>query len=89
MGLVRERVIISRKAQESIKDIFNYIKKEHSLAEARNVKSVIILKCRSLKEFAGYSNEIYLKELDGDFKSVTIWSYVIIYCLTEKEVIPI
>jgi plasmid stabilization system protein ParE len=86
MGLKRERVIISRKAQESIKGIFEYVKKESSLGTAQKVRSTLITKCKSLKEFSGYSNERYLEELDGEYKSVTIWDYVIIFSLTEKEI---
>ncbi len=41
MGLKRERVIILRKAQESIKGIFEYVKKESSLGTAQKVRSTI------------------------------------------------
>ena len=86
MGLKREKVIISRKAQESIKGIFEYVKEESSVGIAQKVRNTIIAKCKSLKEFSGHSNERYLEELDGEYKSVTIWDYVIIFSLMEKEI---
>ena len=86
MGLKREKVIISRKAQESIKGIFDYVKEESSLSAAQKVRSGIISKCRSLKDFSGYSTERYLEELKGDYKSVTIWDYVVIFSVHEKDI---
>ena len=82
----RERVIISRKAQNSIKDIYDYLKFETSPETANKVKQGIIDKCKSLKDFAAYSKEDYLDELPGDFYSVHKWNYIIIYSLTETEV---
>ncbi len=86
MEMKREKVIISRKAQESIKAIFNHVKRESSLETAQRVKSTIISECKELKEFAGYSKERYLEDLEGDFRSVTVWDYNIIYSLTPKIV---
>jgi len=75
MEMKREKIIISRKAQESIKGIFNHVKRESSLETAQRVKSTSIGECRSLKEFAGYSKERYLEGLEGGFRSVTVWDY--------------
>lgn len=44
MGLNRERVIISRKAQESIKAVFEYVKEEGSLSTAQKVRTTIMTK---------------------------------------------
>jgi len=78
MEIKREKVIISRKAQISIKEIFEFVKKESSTEIAQKVKNTIITKCKSLKDFAGYSKERYLDELEGDYRSVTQWNYNII-----------
>ena len=86
MGLKREKVIITRKAQESIKEIFEYIKDESSLKTAKSVKDNIIAKCKSLKGFSGYSEEKYLAELEGEYKSVAIWDYVVIFSLVDKNI---
>jgi len=82
----RERVIISGKAQSSIKEIFEYLKEETSLETATKVKNTIIQKCKSLKDFAGYSKETFLDELEGEYWSVNQWNYIIIYSLTTKDV---
>jgi len=82
----REKVIISRKAQESIKGIFNHVKRASSLETAQKVKITIITECKELKDFSGYSKERYLEDLKGEFRSVTVWDYNIIYSLTEREV---
>ena len=86
MEMKRERVIISKKAQTSIKQIYEHLKTEVSLETAKKVKTEIIQKCKSLKNFAGYSKERYLEDLEGDFRSVMLWNYIIIYSLTIKEV---
>ena len=85
MGLKKEKVIITRKAQQSIKEIFEDVKNDSSVEIARKVRDSIISKCKGLKDFSGYSEEMYLSEL-GDYKSVTLWDYVIIFSLTEKTV---
>ena len=86
MGLNRKKVIISRLAQESILEIHAYLKKKSTLETARYVKANIIAKCKSLSAFSGYSEERFLKKLDGNYKSVTIWSYVIVFSQTDKEI---
>jgi len=86
MGLKKEKVIISKKAQEAIKEIFDYTKRTSSPETAQKVKSAIIHKCKDLKNFSGYSKEEFLDELEGDYRSVTIWSYVIIFRVTEKTI---
>lgn len=40
----------------------------------------------SLKDFSGYSKEPYLKEYLEDYRSVSLWSYIIIYLVKEKQV---
>lgn len=83
----RERVIIARKAQRSIKEIYEFIKNnEKSVEKAHYVRKAIIEKCLELKNFSGYSKESYLEDYPEDYRSVSIWNYVIIYTATEKEV---
>jgi len=86
MEMKREKLIISRKAQAALKEIFEFVKKEATPQVAKKVKDTIIAKCKSLKDFARYSKESYLDELEGDYRSVTQWDYIIIFSLTEKEV---
>jgi len=83
MDIRPPKVIISKKAQVSIKEIHEYLRKEVSLETAKKVKKAIIDKCKNLKNFAGYSKELYL---DGDYRSVSQWNYIIIYNITDKEI---
>ncbi|MBX2960543.1 MAG: type II toxin-antitoxin system RelE/ParE family toxin [Flavobacteriales bacterium] len=78
--------MISRKAQESIQEIFNYVKKVSSVEIAQKVKSTIITECKNLSQFSGYSKERYLENLNGDFRSITVWDYNIIYSITQQNV---
>lgn len=87
MGLKHRRsVVISRSAQNSIRDIYEYIKKRESVAVAHKVRQAIIERCRLLGDFSGYSKERYLDELNGEYRSVTIWDYGIIYRVSNTEV---
>ena len=76
-------------ARTSLKAIYLYIAKD-SLTAAEKVKKTILKTTRSL----GFSpekfeKEKYLKELSGNFRSVTKWHYKIIYEVTDNEVIII
>ena len=82
----RGKVVISRKAQESIREIFNYVRRESSLNTAQKVKTNIIDRCKNLKNFSGYSKERYLDLLEGEYRSVTVWDYNIIYRVTTNNV---
>ena len=54
MGIKRDRVIITRKAQQSIKEIYEYIKnREKSVEKAHYVRKTIISNCFELKTFSG------------------------------------
>ena len=87
MGLVKDKVTISNKARNSIKEIFDEIKeRENSVSIAHYVRNGIINKCLGLKYFSGYSQEEFLKDLSGDYKSVPIWNYVIIFTVSADEV---
>ena len=87
MGIKREKVLITRRAQQSIKEIFDYIRnREQSVEKAHYVRKAIIEKCADLKDFSGYSKEKYLEEFPGDYRSVNLWNYVIIYIATKHEI---
>jgi plasmid stabilization system protein ParE len=87
MGIKRDRVIITRKAQRSIKEIYEFIKDHEKSAEkAHQVRKAIINKCFELKTFSGYSKEPYLEKYPGDYRSVSIWNFIIIFTVTEKDV---
>jgi len=87
MGLKNKEVVITRLARNSIKEIYEYIKNsEKSVRVAHYVRESIINKCLSLKDFSGYSAEPYLDEYPEDYRSVSLWNYVIIYIVKENQV---
>jgi plasmid stabilization system protein ParE len=87
MGLRNNEVVITRLARNSIRDIYEHVKnREKSVSVAHYVRESIIKKCLSLKDFSGYSKEPYLEDYLEDYRSVCLWSYVIIYIVKEKQV---
>jgi len=87
MGLTKKKVVISLLARNSLKEIYEYIKdKEKSISKAHYVREAILNKCLSLKDFSGYSKEPYLEEYPEDYRSVSIWDYVIIYRVKGEQV---
>jgi plasmid stabilization system protein ParE len=87
MDMKTEKVVITRLARASLREIFDYIKKrEKSLTNAHYVRQAIVNKCHSLKDFSGYSKESFLEEYPEDYRSVSIWDYVIIYLVNDNEV---
>ncbi|NLX72123.1 MAG: type II toxin-antitoxin system RelE/ParE family toxin [Bacteroidales bacterium] len=86
-GLKNKEVVITRLARTSIREIYEYIKnREKSVSKSHYVRESIINKCLSLKDFSGYSKEPYLEEFPGEYRSVSLWSYVIINIVKEKQV---
>ncbi|MEM9338981.1 MAG: type II toxin-antitoxin system RelE/ParE family toxin [Bacteroidota bacterium] len=82
----KERVVISHKARASLRTYVQYLKEEVSPEVAEHVRSGVIDKCKGLKDFSGYSKERYLEGESLEYRSVPIWSYMIIYRVTDKEV---
>jgi addiction module RelE/StbE family toxin len=79
MGLKQHKVVISQKAQNSIREIYEYVKEHSSVFMARKVRDAIISKAKSLHNFAGYATDRFLTEIGQDYRSVTVWDYLIIY----------
>ncbi|MCF8374052.1 MAG: type II toxin-antitoxin system RelE/ParE family toxin [Bacteroidales bacterium] len=87
MEIKIEKVVISRRARNSIDEIYSYVKdRSKSIETAHYVRKTILDKCLSLKHFSGYSKEPYLEEFPEDYRSVSIWSYVIIYVVRKNMV---
>ncbi|TAJ14012.1 type II toxin-antitoxin system RelE/ParE family toxin [Marinilabiliaceae bacterium JC017] len=63
-----------------------FLKEEVSEETAEYVRRGIITKCKSLKDFAGYSKESYLEDEPKEYRSVSHWNYNIIYTVTKDEV---
>ena len=76
-----------RNAKHSLRLIYNYIKKG-SVSSARKVKAAILQETRKLNTSPErYSKEYFMKEESGNFRYIPIWSYKIIYEVTETKVI--
>jgi len=75
------------KAVESLRDIYEYIKEE-SPSGATKVRKALLSLARSLGDFPEkYPQEPYLKEETNNYRSVSKWSYKLIYEVTDEEVI--
>lgn len=78
-----------KEAIKSLKDVYDYIKKD-SPNQAKRVKNTLLKLAKSLNDFPEkYSRELYLSEEPENFRSVAKWSYKLIYEVTEKEIIII
>ena len=89
MGLKKKKVVITRLARSSIHEIYEFVKqKEKSVEIAHYVRKGILDKCFELEDFSGYSNEPCLEDYSVDYRSVSKWSYIIIYS-TKDEVVRV
>jgi plasmid stabilization system protein ParE len=82
----RRRVIISFKARNSLREFHSFLMQKVSKEIADYVIKGILQRCRQLGNFSGFSKEYYLEELPGEYRSVTQWSYKIIYKLEMEEI---
>lgn len=80
------RVIWDSYAKASLKSIIDYINEE-SPSAAQKVKIELLKLAKSLKNKPNrFSEEFFLAERKGNYRSVSKWSYKIIYKVTEDEV---
>ncbi len=78
-----------RLAKNNLDDIYAFIA-EDSIAAARKVKKELIKLAHSLNDFPEkFSIEEYLVDEPENFRSVSKWSYKIIYEVTEEYIIII
>lgn len=82
----KERVIISHKARESLRNHIQYLKENVSCETAEHVRKGVLETCKNLKNFSGYSIERYLEHEPKEYRSVTKWDYNIIYTIENNEV---
>jgi len=87
--VVRKKLPIlwDRLARESLNDIYEYILRD-SAQNARKVKKELIKLAGSLNDFPDkYSREVFLEEEPENYRSVSKWSYKIIYEVTDDAII--
>lgn len=74
-------------AKENLDAIYDYIAEDSVLA-ARKVKKELVNIARKLNDFPEkFSIEEYLSDLPGNYRSVSKWSYKIIYEVTDECII--
>jgi toxin ParE1/3/4 len=85
--LVKEKKLPIRwdnKAKENLDGIYDFIA-EDSISAARYVKKSLVELARSLNDFPEkYSREEYLANEPENYRSVSKWSYKIIYEVTDE-----
>lgn len=80
------KVIWDDEAKMSLKEIISYIRKQSPNA-ADKVKQGIIRLASSLNKFPErFSKEEYLQNKDGNYRSVSIWSYKLVYKIEDETV---
>jgi plasmid stabilization system protein ParE len=83
---MKYKVTWDTQAKESLKYIVQQIKVD-SPSAAQKVKTELLKLAQSLNDKPNrYSQEYYLEDKEGNYRSVSKWSYKIIYKVTEKEV---
>jgi plasmid stabilization system protein ParE len=76
-----------RQAKDNLDAIYDYIAKDSVLA-AKKVKKELVKLARSLNDFPEkFSIEDCLADVPGNYRSVSKWSYKIIYEVTDECII--
>lgn len=76
-----------RLAKDNLDAIYDYIAEDSVLA-ARKVKKELVYIARRLNDFPEkFSIEDYLADVPGNYRSVSKWSYKIIYEVTDECII--
>ena len=80
-------VIWADEARKSLKEIYQYIKKD-SPQNAKKVRKELLRLAGSLNDFPEkYPREPFLDDEPENFRSVTKWSWKIIYEVTDSAII--
>jgi len=82
-------VLWDKKAEENLEDIYEYLRTEKKSEEAAlNVWNTLLRTAGELGTYPRkYSPEHYLEDEPEEYRSVSKWSYKIIYEVTEESVI--
>ena len=80
-------ILWDKRAKDNLDNIYDFIA-EDSIPAAQHVKRELIKLVRSLDDFPEkYSKEALLIDDPENFRSVSRWSYKIIYEVTESHII--
>ena len=76
-----------KQAKENLDNIYDYIAKD-SVVAARNVKKELVKLAHSLNDFPEkFSVEEFLASEPENYRSVSKWSYKIVYEITDEYII--
>jgi plasmid stabilization system protein ParE len=82
------KVIWDDEAKASLRKIYDYIKNRESIEQAKKVRDEIRELGKSLGFMPSkYSEDPFLKDEPGEIRFKSIWSYKIVYEITEESVI--
>jgi plasmid stabilization system protein ParE len=81
-------VIWDEEAKVSLRKVYTHIKKRESLDQAIKVRNAILDMAKSLGFMPRkYARDPFMEGEQGDIRFKAIWSYKIVYEVTDKEVI--
>ncbi|MEO9872337.1 type II toxin-antitoxin system RelE/ParE family toxin [Ekhidna sp.] len=81
------KIIWDNEAKYSLRSIYNYIKKRESIERARKVRDEIVSGTKSLNNFPEkFEEEPALKSEQENYRYKVIWSYKIIYEISEEAI---
>lgn len=81
------KIIWDDEAKRSLRSIFNYIKNKESVRVAKKVKNEIVALTKELVIFPEkFEKEPVLKDEPENYRYKVIWSYKIIYEVTDEAI---
>lgn len=81
-------IIWDDEAKKSLRGIYNQIKSRESIEVAKKVRNEVITGTKSLCDFPEkFEEEQNLKNEPGNYRYKVIWSYKIIYEITNKAIL--
>jgi plasmid stabilization system protein ParE len=82
------KVVWDDEAKASLRRIYNYMKNRESIEQAKKVRNEIMDLVKSLGFMpTKFTKEEYLKDEGGDIRFKSIWSYKLVYEITEEYVV--
>lgn len=83
----RMKIIWDVEVKKSLRNIYNYIKDRESIEVAQKVRNEISSLAKSLNDFPEkFEREHHLEDEPGYYRYKVIWSYKIIYEVTEEAI---
>lgn len=83
----RLKIIWDDESKRSLRSIFEYIKNRESIRVATKVRSEIIKQTKTLNRLPEkFEKEPILKNEGGNFRYKVVWSYKIIYEITQDSI---